>query len=185
MCGLVKIEFLFRILLVTIMKKRLALGLFLLFVSSLFATEDLPDLQASKEVILDTQENYFLTSTDTRITPKVNPITGEYCEEEVDLVVAGSQPISIRRFYNSSAPEDGRYANWRYNPECFFVANFELHELEIFASIGEADGSVCAFKRSSGDQTLFQFEVPKHFLAFQADGSSHPLNTKIQFSKGV
>ncbi|NGX61670.1 MAG: hypothetical protein K940chlam9_01159, partial [Chlamydiae bacterium] len=73
------------------MKKRLAFTLLLLFVSSLFATEDLPDLQASKEVILDTQENYFLTSTDTRITPKVNPITGEYCEEEVDLVVAGSQ----------------------------------------------------------------------------------------------
>ncbi|NGX62298.1 MAG: hypothetical protein K940chlam9_01795, partial [Chlamydiae bacterium] len=42
-----------------------------------------------------------------------------------------------------------------------------------------------AFKRSSGDQTLFQFEVPKHFLAFQADGSSHPLNTKIQFSKEI
>lgn len=102
------------------------LFLFLLM-SSLIAEEDLDffDLEASKELILDKRQNFFLTSTDYKIAPKVNPITGEYCEEELDLVVAGSQPISVRRFFNSSSPYDPRYATWRYNPECFFVANLE------------------------------------------------------------
>ena len=81
---------------------------FLLLVITLFAEEnpDPFDIQAKKEHTLDQRENYFLTSTDSPITPKVNPITGEYCEEATDLVVAGSQPLSIRRFYNSSDPYD-------------------------------------------------------------------------------
>ncbi len=74
------------------------------------ADSDYFPFQASKERVLDRRENYFLTSTDYRITPKVNPVTGEYCEEELDLVVAGSEPLSVRRYYNSSAPYDPRKA---------------------------------------------------------------------------
>ena len=36
--------------------------------------------------------------------PKVNVSTGEYVEEAVDLVVAGAQPLSLRRFYNHLEP---------------------------------------------------------------------------------
>lgn len=81
------------------------------------ADSDSFPFQATKERVLDKRENYFLTSTDYRITPKVNPVTGEYCEEELDLVVAGSEPLSVRRYSNSNAPYDPRYASWRYNPE--------------------------------------------------------------------
>ncbi|MCC5832529.1 MAG: hypothetical protein JJU12_05755 [Chlamydiales bacterium] len=38
--------------------------------------------------------------------PKVNVVTGEYCEEERDFVVAGAQPLSIRRFYNHQGYKD-------------------------------------------------------------------------------
>lgn len=158
----------------------------LLFASFLFAEEELPesfDREAAQECVLDKRQNYFLTSTDYRIAPKVNPITGEYCEEEADLVVAGSEPLSVRRFYNSSGPYDPRFASWRYNPECFFVANLEWQHQEIFASVGDNDGSVSAFKRSSQDYYLFDFEVPKSFLAFQPDGAAHPLNTKIRYRR--
>ncbi|MFZ0566338.1 MAG: DUF6531 domain-containing protein, partial [Chlamydiales bacterium] len=162
----------------------------ILFLSSfLFADaeefqEDAFDFKASKsEHVLDKRQNYFLTSTDNRIMPKVNPITGDYYEEETDLVVAGSQPLSARRFYNSNAPYDPRYATWRYNPECFFTANLEWDRQEIFASIGDRDGSVCSFKRSSDNYHLFDFQVPKSFLAFQSDGTTHPLNTKINYDR--
>lgn len=159
----------------------------LLLSSSVFADTDekieLSDIEASTEQVLDQRQNYFLTSTDYRITPTVNPITGEYCEEEADLVVAGCQPLSVRRFYNSSAPYDPRYATWRYNPECFFVANFEWEGQELFASIGDEDGSVCSLKRSSHNRATFNFEVSKSFLAFQPDGQTHPLNTQINYWK--
>lgn len=158
--------------------------LFLLFLMCMLCAEedhDIFDFQASKERVLDQRQNYFLTSTDYRITPKVNPITGEYCEEELDLVVAGSQPLSVRRFYNSCAPYDPRYASWRYNPESFFVANLEWGGQEIFAAIGEVDGSVCSLKRSATIPYTFDFELPKSFAISGSTGQSHPLNTEISY----
>ncbi len=166
------------------MKKWWSVLAILISVSKLFATEttsDVFDLQASQEHILDQRQNYFLTSTDYKITPKVNPVTGEYCEEEVDLIVAGAQPLSARRFYNSSSPYDPRYASWRYNPESFFVANLEWGGQEIFAAIGDNDGSVCSLKRSAGNHYIFDYEVPKNFATFNPDGRFHPLNTKINY----
>lgn len=162
--------------------KKFFIFLFALIPLVIFAEVD-PDNfpELSKERTLDRRENYFLTSTNYRVHPKVNPVTGEYCEEEVDLIVAGSEPISIRRYYNSNAPYDPRCASWRYNPECFFVANLEWGSQETFASIGDTDGSVCSFKRSTYSQNVFDFEVPKSLTIFQPDGQSHPLNTKIQY----
>lgn len=108
------------------MRSLLSFLLFLGFTLPLFSAseEDLSDFgECAKEKILDKRENFFRTSTDYQITPKVNPITGEYAEEEVDLIVAGAEPLSLRRFYNHFSPYDPRYASWRYNPEHFFVAN--------------------------------------------------------------
>lgn len=158
--------------------------LFLLMVNALSAEEELDDydIKISKEHIIDKRENYFLTKTDYKITPKVNPITGEYCEEEVDLVVAGSTPISVRRFHNSSSPYDARYASWRYNPEAFFVANIEWKGQEIFAAVGDDDGSVCSLKPSKVPG-IFNFQLSKGFAISGTDGTSHPLNTKIDYWK--
>ncbi|MFN0065350.1 MAG: DUF6531 domain-containing protein [Chlamydiales bacterium] len=156
----------------------------LFFAISLFATDGPPEIfafQTSKEHVLDQRQNYFLTSTDYRINPKVNPITGEYCEEEVDLVVAGSEPLSVRRFYNSSSPYDPRYATWRYNPEAFFVANLEWGEQEIFAAIGDVDGGVCSLKPSSESPYTFDFHPQKSFAIANSDGKSHPSNTQISY----
>lgn len=73
------------------MKRKWLILFFLLFLHSLFAEEspDFFDVTASQEHILDRRQNYFLTSTDYKISPKVNPITGEYCEEELDLIFDG------------------------------------------------------------------------------------------------
>ena len=167
-------------------KKWSALITQLLLAISLFAADEPPkffDLQASKEYVLDQRQNYFLTSTDYRITPKVNPITGEYCEEDVDLIVAGSQPLSVRRFYNSSSPYDPRYATWRYNPESFFVANLEWGGQELFAAIGERDGGVCSLKPSLAHACTFDFQPQKSFAISNFDGKSHPLNTQISYRR--
>lgn len=164
------------------LRKRLLL-FFLLLMNFLVAEENSDFLTSlgSKEYVLDQRQNFFLTSTDYRIAPKVNPITGEYCEEELDLVVAGSQPLSVRRFYNSSSPYDPRYATWRYNPESFFVANLEWKNQELFAAIGDLDGTVCSLKPSATLSYTFDFQIPKNFAISSADGTSHPLNTKINY----
>jgi len=133
-------------------------------------------------ITIDKRENYFLTSTDLKIHSKANPITGEYNEEEIDLIVMGCEPLSVRRFYNHFAPYDnGRYGNWRYNPETELIANFEWDRQECFAAVGDNDGSVCSFQKSS-HPSLFDFNVPKGFVS-PSQGQSHPLNTKIRYQK--
>lgn len=140
------------------------------------------EFEASSVKVLDTQENHFLTSTDFQITPKVNPVTGEYTEESCDLVIAGCQPLSLRRFYNHLAPHDSRYGGWRYNPESFLAANFEWEPKDLFACVGEANGSIISFKQDPSSFSHYQFEVTPEFSYFST-GQTHPLNTHITFTK--
>lgn len=156
-----------------------------LLVSPLFGVE-IPDIQASqgggKAVTIDQRENFFQTSTSYKIAPNVNPITGDLIEEEADLVVAGVEPLSARRFYNHTAPYEPRYGGWSYNPEATLVANFEWSEQEKFAAVGEIDGSVACFKTMSPGQS-YTFDVPKGFANFSPSGQCHPLNTKVNYYK--
>ncbi|MCH9625488.1 MAG: hypothetical protein S4CHLAM123_06630 [Chlamydiales bacterium] len=162
------------------MKKFLVL---LLVLGSLCAQEESLDIQLSTAPEMEAQESFFLTSTDYKIAPKVNPVTGEYCEEEVDLVVAGVEPLSVRRFYNHLAPYDPRTAGWRYNPEAFCAANFEWKEKDLFAAFGERDGSVCSLKSSGKKTCRFHFELSEEFTAGVASGQEHPLNLKLSYWK--
>jgi len=156
-------------------------SLFLICTPSLFGipVEECIDLQASKQTVIDHRENYFQTSTPYKISPNVSPITGDLIEEEIDLVVAGCEPLSIRRFYNHTAPYEPRSGGWRYNPEAFFVANFEWAGQETFAAAGTADGSITSFKPSAN---VCSFN-PEGFINFTPSGQTHPLNTKINYSR--
>jgi hypothetical protein len=76
--------------------------------------------------------------------PKVNPISGEYIEEECDLVVAGCVPLSANRFYHHLAPFSSVYGGWQVNPESSIKANFEKREPPprmLLLAIEEADAS--------------------------------------------
>ena len=157
--------------------------LLLIATGALFgAQEKVTDLQVSKEHVVDQRENYFQTSTPYKISPKVNPMTGDLIEEEADLIVAGIEPLSVRRFYNHTALYEPRYGGWRYNPESYLVANFELPQQERFAAAGEFDGSIASFKISNTPY-LYTFDVPKGFANFNPSGQTHPLNTKITYWK--
>ena len=148
----------------------------LIFFALIFTT-----LLSAETKHLDQQQNHFLKVTDSQFTPKVNPISGECTEEATDLVIAGSEPISFRRYYNHFAPYDGRTASWRYNPEACFVANFEWEQQELFAAVGDKDGSVTSFKPAQAKR--FHYQVGNGFAAAHRDGRSHPLNTTISYQK--
>jgi len=128
------------------------------------------------------RENYFQTSTPYKITPNVNPITGDLIEEETDLIVAGIESLSVRRFYNHTATYEPRYGGWRYNPESYLVANFEWSHQECFAAIGAFDGSIASFKPSAAPHT-YAFNLSKGFVSSHPNGQSHPLNTTINYHK--
>src|SRR3984885_1886421 len=151
----------------------------------LFAeVEEAFDIDATKQKVIDQRENYFQTSTPYKITPNVNPITGDLIEEEVDLVIAGSEPLSVRRFYNHTAIYDPRYGGWRYNPESYLVANFEWPQQECFAAAGELNGGIASFK-ASDTPYHYTFNAPMGYAHFNPSGQTHPLNTKITYIKNI
>lgn len=131
----------------------------------------------------DQQENFFLNATDLAIASRVNPVTGEYREEVIEMVVAGAEPLAVTRFYNHFSPTDSRYGDWRVQPEAFFYANLEWKGQNRFAAIPQADGSVACLDSNANDQCLLLLSKPKEFITTQMSGQKHPLNTKINFWK--
>lgn len=117
------------------------------------------------------------------VASKVNVVTGEYYEEECDLVVAGSQPVTLRRFYGHFGPYHRAYNFWRFNPEHFCAANFEWQEQPTFAAAGQADGRVCCYDiKSSGFFTFNPAKQPS-FTHANLNGQKHPLNSRITYRK--
>ena len=115
----------------------------LLLTSWVYALEEeLPIASKSAGEFVSPSHGQLVTQTHSSFFPKVNPITGEYNEEETDFIVAGCQPLSFRRFYNHLNSPDPRYGAWRVNPESSFVANFQWNKSSLFASVGDDDGSM-------------------------------------------
>ncbi len=117
---------------------------------------------------------------------KGNLTTGEYCEEACDLVVAGSEPISIRRFYaHASAHDEQMYGHWRVNPETFMLFNFEpVKEKETYVGAGGRNGSFALFGREIASGFLLEPEKNKNFTNGRLSGQHHPLNTRVSYKKG-
>lgn len=119
--------------------------------------------------------------------PKVNLITGEYCEDECDLVVAGVEPLSIRRFYNHFSGHNERiYGHWRVNPETLAFFNFEPFQgYKTFVAAGEKNSSFFLYERFVGNNISFDGENNKGFTNTSSllTGQNHPLNTQISYNK--
>src|ERR1700722_283169 len=102
--------------------KRLAV-LFLFFLTSYLCAFDEPEANKSAGEVVSPTRVDIVNHAEKAFLPKVNPISGEYVEEEVDLVVAGCEPLSFRRFYGHMNISDRRYGiGWRVNPESSFFA---------------------------------------------------------------
>lgn len=119
--------------------------------------------------------------------PKVNLATGEYCEETCDLVVAGSEPISIRRFYNHSSGQfEQIYGHWRVNPETFMLFNFEpAQKTDTYVGAGGANGNFVLFDNRIASGFTLQLIKNKGFANSSLSGQYHPLNTRISYKKGT
>lgn len=147
---------------------------FLLLVSLPLCAEKLPQAVYGSPPEISNKQTRFPLSSYVKITPRVDVISGEYLEEACDLVVAGSQPLSVRRFYNHFASYHDAYNFWRFNPEHYCVANFSWKEQKCFAAIGHANGNITCFDDVQGGQC--KFKVGAGFIHGDQNGQTHPLN---------
>ncbi|MCP5469721.1 MAG: hypothetical protein H7A36_04355 [Chlamydiales bacterium] len=114
-------------------------------------------------------------------SPKVNVITGEYCDEECDLVAPGIEPLSFRRFYNHLGHLNLAHGHWRVNPESLVLFNLAKNE-NNFTGIGDERGGflICESETSSG----FQFNPNKHTnYTNSGSGQHHPFNVNFTVNK--
>lgn len=115
--------------------------------------------------------------------PKVNPMTGEYVEEICDFIVAGSEPLSIRRFYNHTfnSPTANLYSSWRINPETLIRANFEYtknpyHPRNVL--IGFRDGGAVLLEKQRANTFSFDPEIQSSWINAGSDEISGQTNLK-------
>ncbi|NGX53296.1 MAG: tRNA(Glu)-specific nuclease WapA [Chlamydiae bacterium] len=151
-----------------------------------FAEEDQLDYYAGKKKVThNTRENYPITYAPTPTVSNVNLITGDYIEDEVDLVVAGVTPISLRRFYNHLAPHENHYGGWRYNPESYLAANFELEDQPKFVAVGDRNGQIFLCDPEGPDHYFISPEkVTNGYTTPDSIGAEHHLsNTDISYQK--
>lgn len=114
--------------------------------------------------------------------PKVNIITGEYCEEECDLIVGGIEPLSYRRFYGHQGYKDEGYGHWRINPECLFLFNFTVRDHPKYGAIGSKNGSFFLYEQANGNVYSFDAQKNRSFTnGAENTGHNHLLNTRITY----
>ena len=160
----------------------------LMFTFSLSAKEALFHVNAKRDYIPAPLFSPKDKSSFLPQVPKVNLITGEYCEDACDLIVAGIEPLSVRRFYNHFSGHDERiYGHWRINPEAFMFFNFEAYEgSRTFTAVGERNS--CFFLYEQSVDNGFGLDVYKNKSFTNASsllsGQNHPLNTHVSYTKG-
>jgi YD repeat-containing protein len=158
-----------------------------------FDDQEVFDFQASEESdFADPPPPVFIPnelSTFNPQLPKVNIISGEYCEEECDLIVGGIEPLSYRRFYGHQEYKDKSFGHWRINPECQIFFNFEKFKTDKakfhkFVGIGDESGSFFLYEKDLGNQCVLDPSNIKSFTnSTHLSGQKHPLNTKISFQR--
>ena len=120
--------------------------------------------------------------------PKINVVTGEYCDEECDLQVAGIEPLSINRFYNHHTGLYNRcYGHWRVNPETFMLFNFEkIGGGQTFTAVGESNSSFFVYEQPVNSGYVIDAAKNRSFTNTPSlfSGQNHPLNTRVFYNKG-
>lgn len=125
-----------------------------------------------------------IPSVSHQVTPNINVVTGEYLEEECDLVVAGAQPLSLRRFYTQFTGYHPVYNYWRFNPEHCCVGNFEFASERMFVAVCERDGSTICLDKDNTGRFFFDLSKQSSFVHLDQTGQTHPGHTKIHYWKG-
>lgn len=152
---------------------------FLLF-ANLFSQE-IPEFEAStgSDFLPQPPADYMPRepSTFNPLLPKVNIISGEYCEEELDLLVAGVEPISYRRFYGNQGYKDQAFGHWRINPECFILVNEE--KKRTYTAVGEENGSLLLYEKPIHEGFALDLQKSKGLTNASFSGQHHPQNTRI------
>lgn len=126
-----------------------------------------------------------VSQSNDALVSKVNVVTGEYVDQACDLVVAGCEPLSLRRFYGHLSHHDQVYGGWRVNPECLMLYNFELskirYEYTRLVGIGERSGSFRVLEDVGSG--VVGYDRERLDTGQQGSGQTHPYNYQVSFER--
>ncbi|MCH9703247.1 MAG: hypothetical protein K0U13_00515, partial [Chlamydiae bacterium] len=143
-------------------------------------------LFSANDVSLYSNNETYMRRTDadfrTALPFNVNPITGEYCEVQTDLVVSGVQPISYRRFYGHFCDGDLANGHWSVNPESLVLFSLCSSEIEPFVGHGTADGGFYRFEHWKKNDRIELLDA-KSYVHREISGGRHPANTVVEWDR--
>ena len=121
----------------------------------------------------------------------VNVMSGEFYEDTVDLIVAGPQPLQLRRNYSSQNQGDrnGFGYGWNINlvPYITVTTNAATSATNIVLTAVELDGSVIAYRQQTSNTNLYLAALPDNpqldnFGNGRIGSIYNPFNAKIVHS---
>ncbi len=107
----------------------------------------------------------------------MNPVTGEYHEDACDLIVAGCQELTARRYYNHSVHPTTLYYLWNINPESLIKANFEKSGIPLNVAIGKPQGGTILLDDRRTDSYSFNPKSQTAYTNFNGDLPSAQTNS--------
>lgn len=141
----------------------------------------------------------LLTSTesdpDAFIGNYFNAINGDYCEAVTDLIIDGTDPLIIQRFYSSKNYFTGEGdGGWRVFPQNSLIVSKDPVELsegqheQLYAFTGERSGSILTYT-GSGLQEPLKICMEKHGLgmvntyAKELNGQTNHQNNRLFYGE--
>lgn len=133
-------------------------------------------------IVQDPTPNASVYVQTSALFPKVDPVSGEYQEASCDLIVAGCEPLSLRRFYNHMSYPDSLYAQWRINPESLIKANFSYEKLDKNVLVGQRSGGCVLLEDKQEQAFRFAPATQKSYAHTSLSGQLHPKNLLVTYS---
>lgn len=132
--------------------------LLFLFCVGVLPAEEIPTETLIEKIIdeseLDTPLMDLTAAPSSIVGGVVNAITGNYFESECDLVIPGTNPLVLQRFFTSGGPKAKEANEWHFNLP---------GKIEVF----ESDKARFALLKEHGASFLFKGDLKEHTVSLE------------------
>lgn len=150
------------------------------FICAVYGEEGFLECKASRVEADSSGPGVFEPEEILASLSKVNVVTGEYCDEECDLVVAGIEPLSLKRFYSHFAAYHHHLTgHWRVLPQTHML--FDFGNAKRYVLAGELNGSSLLYESRIGN--ALKIDTQKHKSQCCSSGQGHPLHREVSYKK--
>lgn len=152
------------------------------FFHSLCAEES--SISTSEQILANPTSLVNIESIPSTLVHQVNVITGDFIDSQVDLVLVGSEPLVLERFYSSSSYKDGSICGG-WNHTLWGMAVKEKGKRHLTAVTKGGQGGEYVYRALKGETLTLHPELLKtgvtNCAAGKINGRTNVKNNTLEF----